>query len=217
MNLDLLWPTLKVSKDADNLQNDLGEISQADPGHHLDTALDEARRLYDQEQQRRSSADNKGGLYLGVATAFLASIITLSPLAIGIIGKSSSLLNVALSSLMVVTMAMSALVTFRCILWSKDALKVTSYHTLNWKDLIHSVDEKIQLNLFHETLRCLCHNDVSTNKKVTSGKMAEGLLQSAWFWLILSLLVRLCYHLVGNSFDAPETIINVISLCPELS
>ena len=217
MNLDLLWPRLSRKEDDNSLQRDLDSISEADPGDCVDTALCEARRLYDQEQQRRSSADSKGGLYLGVSTAFLASLITLSPLAIDIIGKSESGLNSVLTWIMLITMGMSAVVAFRCILWAKGALKVTAFRTMNWKDLLQVGDEKVELVLFRDTLKCLRHNFVATNEKVTNVKMAEALLKSAWFWLILSLLVRLFYHLVDVDQSRPETIINIINICSEIA
>jgi hypothetical protein len=216
MNFDLLWPRLSRNSDNESLQRDLELISKVDPGDFVDAALGEARRLYDQEQQRRSSADSKGGLYLGVATAFLASLITLSPLAIDIIGKSESSLLTALAWLMLITMAISATVAFRCILWAKGALKVTAFQTMNWRDLLKVSDEKVELTLFRDTLKYLRHNDVATNEKVTNVKMAEALLKSAWFWLILSLLVRLFYHLIEGSPSGAESIINVISFCPEM-
>jgi len=217
MNLDLFWPRLSRKAGDESLQKDLDSISATDPGDFVDAALGEARRLYDQEQNRRSSADSKGGLYLAVATAFLASLITLSPLAIDIIGKSESGLYSALSWLMVITMSISAIIAFRCILWAKRALKVTAFQTMNWRDLLNVGDEKVELTLFRNTLECLRHNYVATNEKVTNVKMAEALLKSAWFWLILSLLVRLFYHLLEGSSSGSETIINVISICPEMA
>lgn len=216
MNLDLLWPRLSRKVDDKPLQRDLDAINQADPGDFVDTALGEARRLYDQEQQRRSSADSKGGLYLGVSTAFLASLITLSPLAIDIIGKSESGISSVLTWIMLISMGMSAVVAFRCILWAKGALKVSAFRTINWKDLLQVGDERVELALFRDTLKCLRHNDVATNEKVTNVKMAEALLKSAWFWLILSLVVRLFYYLIDVSQSSPETIINIISICPEM-
>lgn len=217
MNLDLLWPRLSRKAGDESLQKDLDSISAADPGDFVDAALGEARRLYDQEQNRRSSADSKGGLYVGVATAFLASLITLSPLAIDIIGKSDSGLSSALSWLMVITMSISAIVALRCILWAKRALKVTGFYTMDWRDLLKVGDEKVELTLFRDTLECLRRNDAATNEKVTNVKMAEALLKSAWFWLILSLLVRLFYHLIESSPSGSETIFNVISICPEMA
>ncbi|WP_417438870.1 hypothetical protein [Idiomarina sp.] len=217
MNFDLLWPRLSGKSDDESLKRDLELIKKADPGDFVDVALGEARRLYDQEQQRRSSADSKGGLYLGVATAFLASLITLSPLAIDIIGRSESGLYSALSWLMVITMGISAIVAFRCILWAKHALKVAAFRTMSWRDLLNVGDEKVELTLFRDTLKCLRHNYVATNEKVTNVKMAEALLKSAWFWLILSLLVRLFYHLIEGSPSGSETIINVISICSEMA
>jgi hypothetical protein len=217
MNFDLLWPRLILNSNDDSLQKDLDLISEANPDNCVSAALGEARRLYDQEQQRRSSADNKGGLYLGVAIAFFASLITLSPLAIDIIGQSHSNLDTVLSWLIVVTMIISAIATFRCILWSKNALEVKAYSTMNWRDLLKFADDKVELVLFRDTLKCLRHNDVSTNKKVTNVKMAEALLKSAWFWLIISLLVRLLYHLIGGEPSTSETIINFISFCPQIA
>jgi len=217
MNFDLLWPVLSGSTDDESLKIDLESIDKADPGKFVDVALGEARRLYDQEQQRRATADNKGGLYLGVATAFLASLITLSPLAIDIIGKSDSHTYRILSWAMLVTMCMSAIVAFRCVLWAKYALRVTAFQTMSWKDLLDFDDRNGGLSLFHNTLKCLRYNDAETNKKVTGVKMAEALLKSAWFWLTLSLFIRLSYHMIGDASDSSETIINVISFCPEVA
>ncbi|MFD2631262.1 hypothetical protein [Idiomarina piscisalsi] len=211
MNFDLLWPRLERKSGDSSTEKDLDLIKEADPGDFVDVALDEARRLYDHEQQRRSSADSKGGLYLGVATAFLASLITLSPLVINIIGESESALQSALSWLMLLTMSISAIVAFRCILWAKRALKVTSFRAISWKDLFEVGDEKFELTLFRNTLRCLRRNYDATNEKVTHVKMAEALLKSAWFWLILSLVVKLFYYLIDGSSSDSETIIFVIS------
>src|SRR5690554_5808155 len=109
MNFDLLWPCLSRKSNDELLSRDLDSISKSDPGGFVGVALCEARRLYDQEQQRRSSADSKGGLYLSVASAFFASLITLFPLAIDIAVKSESGMLSTLSWLMLITMTMSAI------------------------------------------------------------------------------------------------------------
>jgi len=215
MDFDLFWPRLITNSNDESLQRDLEFIAEANPGNCINAALGEARRLYDQEQQRRSSADSKGGLYLGVATAFLASLITLFPLAFDIIGQSDSTPSNMLSWLIIITMIISAIAAFRCILWSKSTLEVKAFTTINWRDLLKFTNEEADLALFRDTLRCLRHNDVSTNAKVTNVKMAEALLKSAWFWLIISLLTRLFYHLIISEPNTSETIINFISLCPQ--
>lgn len=222
MNIDWFWPTLSASKgEADELRKqDLEFIKEFSETQSSDIILDEARRLYDQEQARRAVIDSKAGIYIAIATALIAILLSLAPLLIDVRVPIDYQLTSFLDVLTVLTLILSWIALIRCTLWSHQALKVSAFHQLNWKILITSdANIALDLQLIKKLLTCLRCNYDLTNDAATSVKMAHALVTSAWLWLIISMLSRLLSYVIGGfeenpaEVDVVSPIINVFTMC----
>lgn len=79
-----LWPRLTLSTTADSAQQRWlrEEQDKVDQGYWADisdVALEEARRLFDAEHERRRGADSKAGLYLAAITTLMPILASILP------------------------------------------------------------------------------------------------------------------------------------------
>lgn len=199
MNWDLFWPHLNTvgSLNQNDLRaNDLNKIrnltvqgKQASTEHFSKSAnllLDEARRLYDHELGRKTTADNKAGIYIATVTALFSLLASVTPI---IFKGEAATTTVVLSAL---CMVVGLLNLMRAAIWAQKVLKVNAFHLLGWQDLIQcSKSKDAPLKLAKEILTALRINYDLTNEKVTYIKMTHALMVSASFWLILLLGIQL--------------------------
>ncbi len=226
MNRDLFWPTLVEDSQSikkELLKKDLEIISGLSAVSSTNIILDESRRLYDQEQERRSTIDSKAGVYLAASTALIPILLSLAPLVVKLEIPIKLTLSNTLSFAAIVTFVLALTILVRCVMWSHKALKVSPFHLLNWKQLItHDDTLTLELQLIKKLLSTLRHNYDLTNDTATSVKMAHALLTSAMFWLILGVAIQtVSFFLHGfdgalPSKDSIRPIVNIFTIKSEL-
>ncbi|MCF2909827.1 hypothetical protein L1285_15990 [Pseudoalteromonas sp. DL2-H2.2] len=199
MNWDLFWPRLNTggslnqnelrAKDLDKIRNLALQGKRTSIGHcskSTNLLLDEARRLYDHELGRKTTADNKAGIYIATVTALFSLLASVTPI---IFKEATASATVTLS---VLCMIVGLLNLMRAALWAQKVLQVNAFHLLGWQDLIQcSKSKDAPLKLTKEILTALRINYDLTNEKVTYIKMTHTLMISASFWLILLLGIQL--------------------------
>lgn len=222
MNLDLFWPTLSQDSQSikrELLEKDLELITGLSTNDATGILLDESRRLYDQEQARRSTIDSKAGVYIAVSIALITILLSLAPVVIKLkIPVKFNLLSV-LDLLTIAVFMLALTILVRCVMWSHKALKVSPFHLLNWKELItHNNTKTLQLQLVKKLLSTLRKNYDLTNDTVTCVKMAHALLTSAMFWLIAGILIQtISYFFYGDGFGDVGDVPNKDSLSPTIN
>ena len=228
MNLDLFWPALSQNSNCikrELLEKDLEQINGLSANGATGIILDESRRLYDQEQARRATIDSKAGVYIAASTALIPILISLAPVVI----KLEMLLEfniLSVLNLLTIAVFMLALIMLvRCVIWSHQALKVSPFHLLSWKELLkHNNTKALQLQLVKNLLNTLRKNYDLTNDTVTCVKMAHALLTSAMFWLIVGTLIQTASYFfygfdgIGEvpDKDSLRPIINIININHQL-
>lgn len=80
-----LWPRLTLSSTTTDspqqrwLRKEQEKVDQGSWTDISDIALEEARRLFDAEHERRRGADSKAGLYLAAITALMPILASILP------------------------------------------------------------------------------------------------------------------------------------------
>ena len=178
---DLMWPRPDKVTDAQLAQyeqedkEDLERIKdwqgKSDP--EINLFLDAARRVVDEETQRKSSADTR-------ATAFIAAIATLIPLMTWALGNSPPACERGIPCIAWATVFTVAVVYLaRAALWSLRTLAVANYHVIGVNDLVCMNRENIEQaaeELIKKTLLCARKNQDTINAKLTDIKIAQRCL-----------------------------------------
>jgi hypothetical protein len=178
---DLIWPRPEKITDAQLAQykqedkEDLERIKdwqgKSDPD--INVYLDAARRVLDDETQRKSSADTR-------ATAFIAAIATLVPLMTWALGSSPPACERGIPCNIWATVFTVAVVYLaRAALWSLRTLAVANYHVIGVNDLVRmNTEHKGQASkeLIKKTLLCARKNQDTINAKLTDIKIAQRCL-----------------------------------------
>lgn len=174
-----LWPRLdplsvEQMLDQDRRKQSRNEkVRNAEWAQHAEVAIEEARRLFDAEQERRRGADNKAGIYLAAITALIPVLASVLPA----LWKDDIDKVFAGVSLLIFAAALSYLL--RAGLWAFNTLRVSGFSQLDPVDIVESGEGNPQQHLGKRLLQCVCLNMEGTNKKVSCIKMThEFLLRS---------------------------------------
>lgn len=205
MKLDLLWPKLQRQDNKEPTEEIIHLKKQVihkkrfsvrgqEQNNQSDQiVLEELRRLYDQEIDRRASADNKAGIYIASITALLSILIPLLP-------NILKFDKVTVSSVLSYTFIFLSLCgLFRAAYWSNKVIGVSKYFVLGWKDILKAGNSKsTSTRLIEEILISLIKNYELNNEKVTSIKMTQALMISASFWLLIFAVFQVLSFVVSN-------------------
>jgi hypothetical protein len=185
MNYDWFWPRFENKSDLESLNasrsTDIIRIRESLKDINDATVLEEARRLYDQEQSRRDGADNKAGIYIAAVTALIAFFSSLMP------KISNSFVDIIL--FMPFLLALIQLV--RSGVWALKTLKVTKHYLLGWNDLIGNVGSSSSQYITENLLVALRANYDLNNEKITNLNMSHAALISASFWLLVFMTFKI--------------------------
>ncbi|KKA43420.1 hypothetical protein [Salinivibrio sp. KP-1] len=172
MNIDLIWPVLEKKNSKS------GRASAPRPKNAVylssQSQLEEARRIYDREIDRRKTADSKASTYLAVSISILSIIITLAPIIYSIITPSKY--HIIASPFLF--MAIGSLI--RIAYYSKKTLKISNFSLLWIDDLsVTSFNSRnVNLNIYRKIIKCIDSNKDNINDKVTNIRMIDALLSS---------------------------------------
>ena len=195
-----LWPRLNPLSAEDQsrqekwILNEKKEINEASWGDKCDVALEEARRLFDAEQERRRGADSKAGLYLAAITALAPILATIFP------GILDDKISQALKITLLVIFICALLYLIRAGLWALQTMKVSAIAQLSAGEIAKNFSsEKPEENLVKSLLRAVTFNYSGTNEKISCIKMTHEFLLRAFFGFAAFLAVQVAWPTAASA------------------
>lgn len=187
-----LWPrlTLSTQPPADSpqhqwLQSQRDKVNQGTWLGKSDVALEEARRLFDAEQERRRGADSKAGLYLAAITALMPILAAVIPELWGE-QKSKTLAGILLGIFI-----FALIYLMRAGLWALQTIKTSAAAQLGAGDIADSFSSvRPEEKLVKQLLRAVIYNYNGTNQKISCIKMTHEYLLRAFFCFVAYLAVQ---------------------------
>lgn len=189
--LGWLWPVLMEMTPDDKAENDqwmrgmASSVKEGNWSKDSDVALDEARRLFDAEVDRRKGADAKAGVYLAAITALIPVLVSLLPTLWN--DKASKVLGLAL--LFIFAWAVAYLL--RAGGWAFKTLKVSGFTQLGPGELASSWKKADPRERLAKQLSlAVLTNYPLVNKKIDGIKMTHEYLLRAFLSFSLLMVVQ---------------------------
>lgn len=189
--LGWLWPVLVEMTPDDKAENDqwmrgmASSVKEGNWSKDSDVALDEARRLFDAEVDRRKGADAKAGVYLAAITALIPVLVSLLPTLWN--DKASKVLGLAL--LFIFAWAVAYLL--RAGGWAFKTLKVSGFTQLGPGELASSWKKADPRERLAKQLSlAVLANYPLVNKKIDGIKMTHEYLLRAFLSFSLLMVVQ---------------------------
>ncbi|WP_057414571.1 hypothetical protein [Pseudomonas cannabina] len=189
--LGWLWPVLVEMTPDDKAENDqwmrgmASSVKEGNWSKDSDVALDEARRLFDAEVDRRKGADAKAGVYLAAITALIPVLVSLLPTLWN--DKASKVLGLAL--LFIFACAVAYLL--RAGGWAFKTLKVSGFTQLGPGELASSWKKADPRERLAKQLSlAVLTNYPLVNKKIDGIKMTHEYLLRAFLSFSLLMVVQ---------------------------
>ncbi|WP_207877814.1 hypothetical protein [Pseudomonas sp. 32_A] len=189
-----LWPTIislsPAEQAADSAwKQQIGEsVQEGDWTTESDVVLDESRRLFDAEVDRRKGADAKAGIYLAAITALIPVLVSLLPTLWS--GKFSKWLSVV--GLLLFGLAVAFLLSAGA--WAFKTLKVAGFAQLGPGELASTWKEgSPKASLAKQLARAVLHNYSLVNEKVTGIKMTHEFLLRAFLTFTILLVLQVVW------------------------
>lgn len=196
---DFVWPVLNKSGSDDQveLMSDLNEaVEEGDWAKGADVALEEARRIFDAESERRSRADSKAGIYLAAITALIPVLTSLLPNLWGgeihIIQRSFSLLTFGISVTYLVGAGW----------WAFKTINVAVSYTISPYDIAMSwKTDSPEQELAKRLAKAVIANYGRVNEKVSFIKMTHAYLLRSFFCFAALLLIQTGWPVAASIVD----------------
>ncbi|MFG0754574.1 hypothetical protein ACF8O8_17370 [Pseudomonas sp. TYF_14] len=192
--LHWLWPTLiplsstEKAEDTEWKQGIAASVREGDWSTDSDVVLEESRRLFDAEVDRRKGADAKAGIYLAAITALIPVLVSLLPTLWS--DKSSKWLGCI--SLLLFGLAVAFLL--RAGAWAFRTLKVAGFAQLGPGELANTWKESSpKAGLAKQLARAVLHNYTLVNEKVTRIKMTHEYLLRAFLTFTILLVLQVVW------------------------
>ncbi|WP_278348041.1 hypothetical protein [Stutzerimonas kunmingensis] len=186
-----LWPRLTLSSgSADSpqkrwLKSEQEKVDQASWTDKTEVALEEARRLFDAEHERRRGADSKAGLYLAAITALMPILAAILP------GLWDEQISRGLRGTLLAIFICALLYLMRAGLWALKTIKTTAAAQLGAGDIAASLNSsKPEEKLVKQLLSAVIYNYTGTNQKISCIKMTHEFLLRAFFCFVAFLAVQ---------------------------
>lgn len=199
---EFLWPILErpaiaeVQSEGAAVRELHLSIQQGDWTLGADVALDEARRLFDAEAERRRSADTKAGIYFAAITALVPVLTSLIPS----IWSDKASATFAVTSLLIFAVAVCYLV--KAGLWAFHTLKVSRFNQVHSSDLARIAgSSESRVALAKEITKAVTSNYSLVNEKVTCIKMTHEFLLRAFLTFALLMVVQGLWPPVTSAID----------------
>lgn len=206
--LDCIWPHVKsltqqeLAQNDHAIKNDYSAITKASWGKSPNVFLEELHRMYDEEQERRRTADTKASNYLLVAAA-LISILTYFG---GLLGDTlpSSKMAAIIGYFATGSIVVAVLYIMGFVWWSFKALKASSYETLGTVDLAKFTKNTTALaknNLIISLAKSIRSNQNQTNEKMTFVNLSHLFLFRIFIMFSIIAILQ-CLISVASKIDA---------------
>ncbi|EMM5790001.1 TPA: hypothetical protein NEO27_004649 [Pseudomonas aeruginosa] len=186
-----LWPRLTPSSPEDEsrqqkwLRSEQEKVDQGSWADKSDVALEEARRLFDAEHERRRGADSKAGLYLAAITALIPILATILP------GLWNDQISRTLRGTLLGIFICALLYLMRAGLWALQTIKTTPAAQLGAGDIAESFSsDKPEEKLVKQLLSAVIYNFTGTNQKISCIKMTHEFLLRAFFCFVVFLAIQ---------------------------
>lgn len=186
-----LWPRLTPLSPEDESRQQKwfrDEQEKVDQGSWTDKdgiALEEARRLFDAEHERRRGADSKAGLYLAAITALIPILATILP------GLWDDQISRSLRGSLLGIFICALIYLMRAGLWALQTIKITPAAQLGAGDIAESFSSgKPEEKLVRHLLSAVIYNFTGTNQKITCIKMTHEFLLRAFLCFVAFLAVQ---------------------------
>lgn len=190
-NRQLLWPTLASPTPEQVVANDqmrAGWKASVNDGNwdlQSEIALEEARRMYDAEQERRKGADTKAGVYLAAVTALIPVLVSLLPT------LWSDKTSKALGALSLVVFALAVAYVLRAGYSAFCVLRVSNAHTVGAGDISRCWSTPQPAASLAKSIAIkVIENYPGNNAKVRHIKLAHDYLLRAFFVFTVLLAVQ---------------------------
>ena len=200
--VDFIWPTLEdwdpseLSQERMSNLDDVEAIQASQWRAHSEDALEEARRIASEEDERRRNTENKASTYLLVCAALVPLLTYLED------GIWQEKLGTAPRWLSLPILMIAILYLMRAGLWAFRVLDVGSFARLDANSLIGAwkAPGDPRPRLIREILTAERYNRGITNRKVSSIKMAHHFIVRVFFIFGILLLVEGTWEFF-NSFS----------------
>lgn len=178
----LFWPTLVPLTPDQVVANDQmragwkASVNNGNWDSASDVALEEARRMYDAEQERRKGADTKAGVYLAAVTALIPVLVSLLP------SLWNDKTSKALGAISLTIFALAVAYVLRAGYSAFCVLQVRSAHTVGADDISRCWSiQQPTANLAKCIAIKVIENYTGNNAKVSHIKLAHDYLLRAFF------------------------------------
>lgn len=187
----LFWPTLVAPTPEQVVANDQmragwkASVNEGNWDLQSEIALEEARRMYDAEQDRRKGADTKAGVYLAAVTALIPVLVSLLPT------LWSDKTSKALGALSLAVFALAVVYVLRAGYSAFCVLRVSNAHTVGAGDISRSWSTQQPAASLAKTIALkVIENYPGNNAKVDHIKLAHDYLLRAFFVFTVLLAVQ---------------------------
>ncbi|WP_426427391.1 hypothetical protein [Pseudomonas palmensis] len=179
---ELFWPTLAPPTPEQVVANDQmraewkASVNNGNWDLQSEIALEEARRMYDAEQERRRGADTKAGVYLAAVTALIPVLVSLLPT------LWSDKTSKALGALSLAVFALAVAYVLRAGYSAFCVLRVSNAHTVGAGDISRCWStQQPAASLAKSIAIKVIENYPGNNAKVSHIKLAHDYLLRAFF------------------------------------
>jgi hypothetical protein len=193
---DIFWPRVEpiTPQEAADLEQErtqaLGQIDAADFGLFSELALDQARRIYGDEEDRIKTADGKATNSLLVLAA-LVPLLTYLETSIWDAKTGTAPRPI---TLLVLSLAVAYLL--RAAFWALRAVSVNRYHRVGTRDLVELIGQPgPKAELIKQTLKNARHNQRTINDKVSAVIMTHKFMLRGIFAFFALLMVQAGFEL----------------------
>ena len=215
--LDLFWPTLE-GPSADEVRNlheseiaDLEAIRVAKFGKAVDLALDQARRVEFDEEERRKTAETKASNFLLVLAA-LVPLLTYFESAIWDAKTGTAPKYLTLPALVI---AVAYLIG--AAFWSFRTVAIGTYHRIGIGDAVTLIsDEQSTERLAKSVMMATRRNQEVLNLKVSAAKMAHQFLLRGVLTFCFLLLLQAGFEIAAIVGAWPSNLESSIGARPQV-
>lgn len=189
-----LWPTviplspIEQAADTEWKQQIAASVRDGDWTTDSEVVLEESRRLFDAEVDRRKGADAKAGIYLAAITALIPVLVSLLPT----LWSENSSKWLGCVGLVLFAFAVAFLLSAGA--WAFRTLKVAGFAQLGPGELAITWKESSpRAGLAKQLARAVLHNYSLVNEKVTGIKMTHEYLLRAFLTFTILLVLQVVW------------------------
>lgn len=196
---DFVWPALNKSGSDDQvkLMSGLNEaVEEGNWAKGADVALEEARRIFDAESERRSRADSKAGIYLAAITALIPVLTSLLPNLWG------SEIHIVQGSFSLLTFGISVTYLVGAGWWAFKTINVAVSYTISPYDIAMSwKTDSPEQELAKRLAKAVIANYGRVNEKVSFIKLTHAYLLRSFFCFVALLLIQTGWPVAASIGD----------------